>query len=48
MTGRARCFENTFRFIDGLTEFNDCGTFEINFHEIYPSALELKKGNHGY
>ena len=33
------CFENVFRFIDDLTELNDC--VEKHFHEIYPPELEL-------
>ena len=43
----ARMFGNTFRFIDDLIAINDGGLFEMNFGDIYPKELELKKENVG-
>ena len=36
---------NSFRFIDDLLSLNDDSTFEKHYKDIYPTELELKKGN---
>ena len=36
---------NSFRFINDLLSLDDDNTFEKHFKDIYPTELELKKGN---
>lgn len=45
---KVRFFNNSFRFIDDLSIFNDNGEFEKNIKNIYPKELELKKENNGH
>ena len=36
---------NSFRFINDLLSLDDDNTFEKHFKDIYPTEVELKKGN---
>ena len=45
-TINVRKINNSFRFIDDLLSLNDENTFEKHYRDIYPTELELKKGNH--
>ena len=42
---KARFFSNTFHFIEDLCTIKDHLKFDRNFKNIYPSKLQLKKGN---
>ena len=44
-TINVRKINNSFRFIDDLLPLNDGSTFEKHYKYIYPTELELKKGD---